>query len=224
MPGPSLTSPLLCGPQSPTGSPQKGFDELLSRSLPSYRKKDIQDGGIQGEICARVWILHSTPGGTFSPGGSRADNPKNLRVKTLRPQWAPGEEIFSGLGWPGKLSVGQGEERSFSVLGLQGDTFGVSLPFFSQHLSWKLVLINNKLDYVRIQLHKNSNLLGLFLPMSLDDIQLKKGCLGSSLHSCGVEVGPGVSVALRVRACPKPCGKLDQGAAFCHGELLPPLL
>lgn len=62
MPVFSLTSPLLCGPQSPTKSLQMGFDNLLRNSLPSYGKEDIQDGGIEGEICAWVWILHPAPG------------------------------------------------------------------------------------------------------------------------------------------------------------------
>lgn len=74
--------------------------------------------------------------------------------------------------------MGKGEERSLAVLGLQGGSFRALLPFFSQYPSWKLVLINNELDYVRMKLHKNSNLLRLFLPMSLDNLQLKKGCSG----------------------------------------------
>lgn len=162
MPVPSLTSSLLCGPQSLPGSPQRGFDELLRRSLPNYGKEDIQ---------------------IFRMGeASELTIPRNLGVKTLCPQWAPGEELLSGLGWPlmkaREAQRGEGEERSLAVLGLQRGSFRVLLPFFSKYPSWKLVLINNELDYVRIKLHRNSNLLGLFLAMSLDNLQLKKGCLG----------------------------------------------
>lgn len=89
--------------------------------------------------------------------------------------------------------MAKGEEGSLAVLGLQGGSFRVLLPFSSQYLSWKLVLINNELDYVRIKLRKNSNLLGPVLPLSLDDLQLKKGCWGSSLHSWGLR---GVQVFL----------------------------
>lgn len=57
-------------------------------------------------------------GHTFSPGGSRADNPKNLGLKTLCLQWTPGEDLFSGLGWPVvKTQDGEGGGEEFGCAG-----------------------------------------------------------------------------------------------------------
>lgn len=51
---------------------------------------------------------------------SELTTPKNLRVKTLCPQWAPGEELLSGLGWPlvkaREAQRGEGEESGCAGL------------------------------------------------------------------------------------------------------------
>lgn len=112
-----LASPLPCGPQSPTFYPQRGFDQLLKKSLPGCGREDNSGWGNRGGGLCLVWIL----GDTFSPGGSRADSPKTLGVKGLCPQWDPGEELCSGLGWPVmKTQLGEGAGEEFGCAGPAG--------------------------------------------------------------------------------------------------------